>query len=192
MKLFISSLLFLGVLFSFSGCTSSEVLSIVTFDDTYGTQVENTVAANSGGLSFLSDKSQIQSDTSVEYGSGAFLVNNGKALLIVGIADFGGSFQRLHLLVNLKTGSDQRGEYLVDIKESSELNGFKNYAVWGASAVQLTYPNPIGIVGFTSIGKVTITNKTTSTVNGRFEFFQGYAGARINITKGTFYKLKIK
>lgn len=186
--------IFLGLLATFGlfGCSKSEVLSIVSFDDNYGTQTANTITTKIDGVTFTSEKSPISTDTTVEYGSGAFLVNNGKALLIVGIADFQSSFQRIHLLINLKTGTDIRGEYTFDVKESSELNGFRNYGVWSASAVQLTYPNPIGVVGFTSVGKVTITNKVGNTVNGRFEFVQGYAGARTNITKGTFYKLVIK
>jgi len=175
----------------FFSCSKAEVLTIVSFDDNYGAQVANTISTSIDGVVFTSDKTPISNDTTVEYGSGAFLVNNGKALLIVGIADFQSSFQRIHLLVNLKTGSDIRGEYTFDVKESSELNGFRNYGVWSASAVQLTYPNPIGVVGFTSKGKVTITNKVGNSVNGRFEFVQGYAGARTNITKGTFYKLVI-
>jgi len=185
--------MFLGLLATVGliGCSKSEVLTIVSFDDNYGNQVPNTISTSIDGVVFTSDKTPISNDTTVEYGSGAFLVNNGKALLIVGIAEFQSSFQRIHLLINLKTGSDVRGEYTFDVKESSELNGFRNYGVWSASAVQLTYPNPIGIVGFTSKGRVTITNKTDSTVNGRFEFVQGYAGAKTNVTKGTFYKLVI-
>jgi hypothetical protein len=185
--------MFLGLLTTIGliSCSKSEVLTIVSFDDNYGNQVANTITTRIDGVVFTSDKTPISNDTTVEYGSGAFLVNNGKALLIVGIADFQSSFQRIHLLINLKTGSDIRGEYTFDVKESSELNGFRNYGVWSASVVQLTYPNPIGIVGFTSKGRVTITNKTDSTVNGRFEFVQGYAGAKTNVTKGTFYKLAI-
>lgn len=174
-----------------SACSKSEVLSIVTYDDNYGTQTANTVVANIGTANFVSEKAPLLNDTTSEYGTGAFLVNNGKSLLIVGIADFLGSYQRIQMLVNLKTGTDIRGEYPIEITESSQLNGFRNYGVWGLSAVQLTYPNPIGIVGFTSTGKVTITNRVNGTVNGRFEFVQGYAGVRTNITKGTFYKLKI-
>ena len=174
-----------------SGCSKSEVVSIISFDDNYGTQTANTVVATIDGSTFVSEKAPITTDTTNEYGTGAFLVNNGKSLLIVGIADFRGSYQRIQMLVNLKTGSDIRGDYPIVVTKSEQLNGFMNYGVWGLSAVQLTYPNPIGIVGFTSTGKVTITNRVSGTVNGRFEFVQGYAGVRTNVTKGTFFKIKI-
>ncbi len=174
-----------------SGCSKSEVLSIVTYDDNYGTQTANTVVATIDGSTFVSEKAPLNTDTTNKYGTSAFLVNNGKSLLIVGIADFRGSYQRIQMLVNLKAGSDIRGEYPIEITESSQLNGFRNYGVWGLSAVQLTYPNPIGIVGFTSTGKVTITNRVSGTVNGRFEFVQGYAGFKTNIAKGSFFRLQI-
>jgi len=174
------------------GCTKSEVVNIVSYDDDYGTQKENTIVAKIGTTTFTSVKDPLPSDTVSAYGTGAFLKSNGRSILFVGIAEYLGSYERIQFFINLKTTTDVRGDYPIAVTKVEGLNGYGNYAVFGNAAVGLTYPNSSGPVGFTSTGKITITNKTGSYINGRFEFVQGYAGVVTRVTQGTFYKLKIK